>query len=131
MICCAPVVKVAWMAVSFGAPGSVADVEFTAVITDEIVVDPAGRNWHVPTMSQSPAVNETLAPFAAAPDVSDTPVRLVGVGYSPTLPADALSFVVVPTMPAVLDGVIAPVACNVVNFPAAGVVAPIAGGDAR
>lgn len=55
----------------------------------------------------------------------------VDVTYSPTLPAFALSFVVVPMMPAVEDGVIVLVAWSVVNLPAPGVVAPIAGGDAR
>lgn len=50
---------------------------------------------------------------------------------SPMLPAFALSFVVVPTMPAVLDGVIVEVACSVVNLPAAGVVVPMAEGEAN
>ena len=51
--------------------------------------------------------------------------------YSPTLPAFASLFVVVPTMPLVCDGVMAPDAANVVNDPAAAAVPPIAGGDAR
>jgi hypothetical protein len=44
--------------------------------------------------------------------------------YSPTAPASALLFVVVPTMPAVCDGVIAPEAESVVNAPVLAVVAP-------
>lgn len=47
------------------------------------------------------------------------------------LPAFALSAAVVPTMAAAVDGVIVLVACRVVNLPAAGVVVPIAGGEAR
>ena len=85
----------------------------------------------MPATSQSPAARETLDPFAGVPVVNETPVRLVGAGYSPTLPAFASSFVAVPTIPAVLDGVIVLVACRVVNFPEAGVTLPIAGGDAK
>lgn len=106
------------MAVSFGAPGSVADVEFTAAITDEIVVDPAGRNWHVPTMSQSPGPTLILDPLAAVPEVSETFVRFEGVGNSPTLPAWALSFVDVALIPIELVGLIRPDAATVVNEPA-------------
>lgn len=119
------------MAVSLGAPGSVADVVLTPAITLEMVVEPAGTNWHMPATSQSPAPREMLAPFAAVQVVRETLVRLLGVGYSPTLPEFALSFVAVPTMPAVLDGVIVLVACNVVNFPVFGVTFPRAGGDAK
>ncbi|MDR0240744.1 MAG: hypothetical protein LBJ65_03985 [Burkholderia sp.] len=71
----------------------------------EIVVEPAGINWHIPDTFQYPALNDMLAPFAEVPDASDTPARFVGVGYSPTLPAIAFSFVAMPTIPAVLDGV--------------------------
>jgi hypothetical protein len=48
------------------------------------------------------------------------------VTVSPTLPAFALLFVVVPTMPAVCEGVIAPVAESVVNAPVLGAVFPTA-----
>ncbi|GAB5100193.1 hypothetical protein YK56LOC_59100 [Caballeronia sp. HLA56] len=50
---------------------------------------------------------------------------------SPTLPAFALLFVVVPTMPAVRDGVSAPLALSVVNAPVFGAVFPIVPGEAR
>lgn len=68
--------------------------------------------------------------FATTPELREVPVVEL-FGYSPKLPAFALSFVDVPTMPAVLDGVMAPVVCSVVNFPVFAVVPPIAGGDAR
>jgi hypothetical protein len=44
------------------------------------------------------------------PDEIEVAVVVPGVGYSPSLPAFALSFVPVPTIPAVLDGVIVLVA---------------------
>lgn len=50
---------------------------------------------------------------------------------SPTLPAFALSFVVVPTMPFVLDGVNVPVLLSVVNAPVLAAVLPIGPGDAK
>ncbi|NUY33295.1 hypothetical protein F0160_22685 [Paraburkholderia sp. JPY303] len=76
-------------------------------------------------------VNETgVLEFVAHP-LGEPPFVTCAQIISPTLPAFALSFVVVPTMPDVLDGVIVLVACSVVNFPAAAVVPPIAGGDAR
>ncbi|WP_233854136.1 hypothetical protein [Paraburkholderia sp. HD33-4] len=50
---------------------------------------------------------------------------------SPTLPAFALLFVVVPTMPFVCEGVNVLVLLSVVKLPAAAAVPPIAGGDAR
>lgn len=73
------------------------------------VVEAAEVKRQLPLTSQSPAVREMDDPFAAVPLVSGTDERSEGVGNSPTLPALALSFVVVPTMPAVDDGVIAPV----------------------
>lgn len=92
----------------------------------------------------SPAVRLTLVTLAGVLLVSDTGVLLLvaqPVGdppfvtwaqmNSPTEPALALLLVVVPTIPAVCDGVIAPVTVNVVNAPAAGAVLPIAGGDAN
>lgn len=83
-----------------------------------------------PDTSQSPAVSGTLATLAATPLLRDMPAGEAD-WYSPQLPAFALSFVAVPTIPAVDDGVMAPVACSVVNLPAAGAVVPIAGGEAR
>lgn len=55
----------------------------------------------------------------------------VAVTNSPTLPALALLFVVVPTMPEVWDGVMVLLAASVVKLPAFGVVFPIDGGAAR
>lgn len=52
-------------------------------------------------------------------------VVAVFVTYSPTLPAFALLFVVVPTIPFVCEGVKLPVDESVVKLPAAGVVPPI------
>lgn len=87
----------------------------------------------VPVTSQSPAVSEIEVTLAVVFVVSATadPAATVLLTNSPTLPALALLFVVVPTMPAVWLGVIVEVADKVVNAPAAGVVPPIAGGDAR
>lgn len=56
------------------------------------------------------------------------PPELVALTYSPTLPAFTLSFVVVPTIPFVLDGVIVLVAVIVVKAPVLGVVLPIGPG---
>jgi hypothetical protein len=80
--------------------------------------------------SQSPGVSETLVALKFVPDVTDVPVD-VFVRISPTLPALALLLAVVPTMPAVCEGVIAPVALSVVNAPLLAAVPPIAGGDAQ
>ncbi|WP_429558185.1 hypothetical protein [Paraburkholderia youngii] len=112
--------------------------------TTLIVVAAFGIVKTAPRTSQSPGVSEMLVTLAAVPVVSDTgvlefvaqadgdpPLVTCAQMNSPSLPAFALSFVVVPTMPAVLDGVIVLVACSVVNLPAAAVVPPIAGGDAR
>jgi hypothetical protein len=73
-------------------------------------------------------VSETLVAFAGVADVSEVP-DVVLLRYSPMLPALALLFVVVPTMPAVCDGVMAPVAFTVVKAAVLGVVTPIAGGE--
>jgi hypothetical protein len=78
----------------------------------------------LPHTSQSPAVTTKLVTLALVLFVSDTLDADAGVGYSPTAPALALSAAVVPTMPEVVDGVMAPVACSVVNLPVLGVVAP-------
>jgi hypothetical protein len=74
-----------------------------------------------------------LVTLAAALLVRETaePTGTVELTNSPTLPAFALSFVVVPLMPEVLDGVIRPLAASVVNEPALGVVEPIAPGFAN
>lgn len=77
---------------------------------NEVIVDPAPPLYcTTPETSQSPAVKLMLVALNAVPLVSDVPL-VVLVTNSPTDPAFALSFVVVPTMPAVEDGVIAPVA---------------------
>lgn len=52
----------------------------------------------------------------------------VTLEYSPTLPALALLFVVVPTIPLVWLGAMAPVALSVVKAPELGVVLPMGGG---
>lgn len=83
-----------------------------------ITVLPAGTKAITPCTSQSPAVRLMLAALAGVPEVSDVPVVLAGVGYSPTLPAFALLFVVVPTMPLVCEGVKLPLAARVVKEPA-------------
>jgi hypothetical protein len=70
------------------------------------------------------------AMFVTAPLLSETP-DAVAVTYSPTLPAFALSFVVVPTIPAVLDGVKVPVLLSVVNAPVLAVVLPMGPGVAK
>ncbi|WP_027798241.1 hypothetical protein [Paraburkholderia dilworthii] len=83
-----------------------------------------------PNKSQSPAVRETEVALKFVAVVIDVPEVVFEI-ISPTLPAFALSFVVVPTIPAVLDGVIVLVAWRVVNLPEAAVVPPIAPGDAN
>ena len=105
---------------SCGKVGRVADVVLIPLVHTVDVVVAAATNWQIPVTSQSPAVNERVPAFCAVPLV--IPVALVWfVRYSPTLPAFALSLVVVPTMPLVLDGVIAPVAVRVDTvFPNAG-----------
>jgi hypothetical protein len=71
-----------------------------------------------------------LVAFAAVELVTDTAVA-VFVTYSPMLPAFALSFVVVPTIPAVLEGVIVLDAASVVKAPVLADVLPIGPGDAK
>lgn len=69
----------------------------------------------------------------AVPEVTEVgePVVTDAARYSPTLPAFALSFVVVPTMPAVLEGVNVPVLLNVVKAPVLAAVLPIGPGEAK
>lgn len=59
----------------------------------------------LPTTSQSPAVRLMLVMLVAVAFVREMPAGDDEM-YSPTLPAFALLFVVVPTMPAVCEGVI-------------------------
>lgn len=65
----------------------------------------------VPHTSQSPAVRERLVILATVPVESDMaePEPTTDSVYSPNAPAFALLFVVVPVMPAVWLGIIAPV----------------------
>ena len=100
------------------------------VLIAEVVVDPAGTNSVSPQTSQSPAVSETLVAFAGVELLIEVPV-VVFVRYSPTLPAFALLFVVVPTMPFVCEGVKLPVLLSVVNAPVFAAVLPIEGGEAN
>lgn len=122
--CCAPVVNVAWIWLYCPNAPSVAEVVEIDARIAETVVEPAGVNRMVPDTSQSPAVRLTLVQFVETFVVSEV-VFVVPVGISPTLPAFALLFVVVPTIPAVWEGVIAPVAVN-----AAVVTVPVKVGDA-
>lgn len=105
-------------------------VVFVAVSKNEGTVEAALTNCVLPTQSQSPAVKDTEVATADTLVVKDVPV-VVLVMYSPTLPALALLFVVVPTMPLVCDGVKFPVEDKVVKEPVLADVPPIAGGDAR
>lgn len=92
----------------FGAEGCVADVVLIDPCNALCVVVPLGMVPTEPHTSQSPAVREIDVTFIGVPDVIDNgePCDTVLETYSPTLPAFALLFVVVPTMPAVCDGVI-------------------------
>ena len=64
--------------------------------------------------------------LAVVPEVRETlePVATVADRTSPILPAFAALLVVVPIMPFVCDGVIAPVADTVVNAPVDGIFTP-------
>lgn len=90
-----------------------------------LVVEPT---WYAapPLHIQSPAVRDTLVTLAVTPLVSATaePDATVAPMTSPTEPALALLFVVVPMMPTIWDGVMEPVALSVVNAPVFGVVLP-------
>jgi hypothetical protein len=78
-----------------------------------MLVVAAGKKQHVPQTSQSPAVklrNGVRITLAGVAVVSEVPgVAIVAVSNSPTEPALALLFVVVPTIPPVWLGVIEPV----------------------
>jgi hypothetical protein len=65
------------------------------------VIVPVGAICKDPHTFQSPAVREIDVAFATTPFVSATPVAEFET-YSPTLPAAALLFVVVPMMPEVV-----------------------------
>lgn len=112
-----PVVRFAAIVESDPSAPSVADVVLMPVSIPDTVVEPAGTNWIEPDISQSPAVREALVQFALVLFVSEVPL-VEFVTYSPTLPALALLLVVVPTMPAVWEGVYAPLDARVVNEPA-------------
>lgn len=110
----------------------VAEVVFTDTkITDSTVLA-AGLNCALHCTSQSPAASGEAVEvaFNVVPLVAEV-VAVELEAYSPMLPACALSFVAVPLMPTVLDGVIRPDAEIVVNAPVFAAVLPIAGGDAK
>lgn len=113
-----------------GNVGSVAEVVLIAACSPATTVDPPVTIPTLPQTSQSPAVSEIEVTLALALLVNATadPEGTFDDTNSPTLPAFALLFVVVPTMPAVCEGVIAPVAIKVVTAALLGVVLPNAGG---
>ena len=130
-ICCwLPAGNASCCNVKFGSPGSAAEVaETPSAICVEVVV-PAGLKLALHVTSQSPAVKLTLVAFSGVVVVIGV-VLVVLVRISPTLPAFALLFVVVPTIPFVWLGVNVPVLLNVVNAPVPATVLPIEGGDAN
>jgi hypothetical protein len=83
--------------------GTVAVVELTQPSPVEKVVNALPLNPTLPQTFQSPAVNEILVTFAAVFVDKDTPGDLATIlsTSSPTLPAAALLFVVVPIIPEV------------------------------
>src|SRR5579862_2831731 len=78
-----------------GKVGCVALVTLIQPLLSDCVVPAAGLVPRTPRQSQSPAVNETEVISAATVLVTETAVP-VPVMNSPTLPAAALSLVVVP-----------------------------------
>lgn len=84
---------------------TVAEVVLIPTVRPVTIVVPAGIVCTSPSTSQSPAARLMLAAFAVTDDVTEVEA-VVAVTYSPTEPAFALSFVAVPAIPAVLDGVI-------------------------
>lgn len=107
----------------YDAAGIVAEVALIPDTADVMFVVAAGIKTMLPCTSQSPALRLMLVMFAGVLVVRETPVPVLEM-YSPTEPVLALSPVVVPLIPIVLDGVINPVADSVVNAPVLGVVAP-------
>ena len=84
--------------------GTEADVELLQpVINESTVVDPPVTPTF-PDTSQSPAVKEMEVTFAATPVVKlgPPPITTKEKTISPTFPASALLFVVVPTIPPVV-----------------------------
>lgn len=125
----------------FADPGMmICEKKGDAACTALVVLMLVARNWitvpaagfvtTLPHTSQSPAVRLMLVMFPFDPEVNDTAVP-VAVTNSPTLPAFALLFVVVPTMPFVCEGVKLPVLLSVVNAPVFAAVLPIEGGEAN
>lgn len=110
---------------------SVTDVELIPAVIFVTEVELVGVKQTTPSTSQSPAVRLIDAMFWVVPllretgvlellwhPVGEPPFVTWAQTYSPTLPAFALLFVVVPAMPAVCDGVMMPLAAIVVNDPA-------------
>ena len=87
----------------------------------------------VPSTSQSPAVRLIEVTLAFVLFVRETGEACAtpALTYSPMLPAFALSLVVVPTIPLVLDGVNVPVDESVVNAPVLAAVLPIGPGEEK
>ena len=85
------------------ASGSVVDVELIQLLEKSTVVVESPVNVTLPNTSQSPAVKLIEVTSAAVSVVNDTELEngIVLNMYSPTLPASALSLVVVPIIPAV------------------------------
>lgn len=94
-----------------------AEVELAPPPKKDKTVVPAGVNCKTPDTSQSPAVREMEVTLAGVAVVRDTE-EVVALVNSPTLPALALLFVVVPTMPLVWEGVKFPLDASVVKLPA-------------
>lgn len=108
-----------------GDKGSTLFVVLSPDEKNEIVVVPAGVANNAPDTSQSPAVSTIAAMLLGVVVVTDM-APLVVVNTSPIDPALALSARVVPTIPAVVDGVMVLVATIVVPLTASAVVWPIA-----
>jgi hypothetical protein len=102
--CVTPVARVAAIVDKLPRLPKLAEVWLMPLVMLTGTVDAAGTYSTVPETSQSPAVRLIDVILALTFVVSDTPLAEFGT-YSPTLPALALLFVVVPTMPAVCDGV--------------------------
>jgi len=126
----APVVYASAILFTKGAAAEVAVV--VLMLESKLVVTLlVPENVMLPHTSQSPAVKLMLVILAAVEFVSETPDGTEDVMYSPTLPACALLFVVVPTMPATWAGVIVLLAVTVVAATLAGAVDPSGNGEAN
>jgi len=115
-----------WVTRSSYNDGKVLLVVFIPPRSNVVFVVPPPLKPSVPKTSQSPAVSEMLVIVLGALLTKETaaPMATDDVITSPTLPAFAALFVVVPTIPAVCDGVIVLLAVIVVNAPVLAVVAP-------